>query len=145
MKKRWVRAAIAVAALVILVLVSIPFFINADTFRATIENQLSSALGRKVSLGHLSASLLSGGLVADNISIADDPAFSATPFLQAKKLSIGAELVPLLFHRQVRVTSFVVDSHRFSSSRPKAAHGTSPASAALLRPRHLSSRALFPT
>ena len=56
-----------------------------------------SALGRKVTLGHISLSLLTGSLVAENISIADDPAFSATPFLEAKELRIGVELGPLIF------------------------------------------------
>jgi AsmA protein len=49
-------------------------------------------------------------LVADNISIADDPAFGSKPFLQAQSLRVGVEVAPLLFHRQLRVTSFVADS-----------------------------------
>ena len=58
----------------------------------------------------MSFSVFSGSLVADNISIADDPAFSPKPFLQAKSLHIGVEVGPLLFHRQLLVTSFVADS-----------------------------------
>ena len=94
----------------LLAVLLVPLFVNANTFRSTLETQLSSALGRKVTLGNLSFSVFSGSLVADNISIADDPAFSAKPFLQAQSLHIGVEVGPLLFHRQLLVTSFVADS-----------------------------------
>jgi AsmA protein len=104
--------SILVAAVVLLLLavLLVPLFVNANTFRPTLETQLSAALGRKVTLGNLSFSVLSGSLVADNISIADDPAFSSKPFLQARSLHIGVEVAPLLFHRQLLVTSFVADS-----------------------------------
>lgn len=108
--KRWVRYfAIAVAIIVIAVIV-IPFFVNADTFRPEVESEISSALGRKVALGHLSFSLLSGSLVANNVSIADDPAFSSTPFLQATSLHIGVSTGALLFHHQVQISRFLADS-----------------------------------
>jgi AsmA protein len=101
---------VAVVVLLLLVVLLVPLFINANTFRPTLESQISDALGRKVTLGNLSFSLFSGSLVADNISVADDPAFSPKPFLQAQSLHIGVEVGPLLFHRQLLVTSFVADS-----------------------------------
>jgi AsmA protein len=105
-----ISIVVAVVVLLLLVVLLVPLFIHANTFRPTLESQLSDALGRKVTLGDLSFSVLSGSLVADNISIADDPAFSSKPFLQAKSLHIGVEVAPLLFHRQLLVTSFVADS-----------------------------------
>ena len=63
-----------------------------------------------MTLGNLSFSVFSGSLVADNISVADDPAFSTKPFFQAQSLHIGVEVAPLLFHRKLLVTSFVADS-----------------------------------
>ena len=102
MQKRWLKAAIAVAALIVVVLVVVPFFVNADTFRPEIQDKLSNALGRKVTLGHISLSLLTGSLVAQNISIADDPNFSAAPFLEAKELRIGVELSALIFTARFR-------------------------------------------
>jgi AsmA protein len=110
MQKRWVKAAIAAAVVVIVVLGLIPFFVNADTFRPKIQDELSSALGRKVTMGHIGLSLFRGSLVAKNISIADDPAFASTPFLEAKELRIGVELGPLIFHHSVQITTFTVDS-----------------------------------
>ena len=110
MQRSWVKVAIAVAALVIIVIGLIPFLINADTFRPKIEDQLSAALGRKVSLGHLSFSLLSGSLVAENISIADDPAFSTSPFIEAKSLHIGVRTTEFLLHRSLQITNFTVQA-----------------------------------
>src|ERR1700739_3719356 len=97
---------VAVFVLLLLVVLLVPLFVNANTFRPTLETQLSAALGRKVTLGNLSFSIFSGSLVADNISIADDPVFSSKPFIEAKSLHIGVETGPLIFHRQLIVTSF---------------------------------------
>jgi AsmA protein len=110
MKKTWVTIAIAVATVLILAVLMIPFFVNAESLRPTVEAQLSSALGRRITIGHLSLSLFSGSLTADNIQIADDPAFASTPFIQAKSLAIGVEVTPLIFHHQVRVTKLVIDT-----------------------------------
>lgn len=110
MKRRWFKVALAAVVLVIVVVIAVPFFIDADTFRPKVEEQLSASLARKVALGHLSLSLITGSLSADNISVADDPAFATTSFLQAKRLKIGIEIGPLLFHRQVRITGLTIDT-----------------------------------
>ena len=110
MKKLWVKLVVAAAVAVVAVLVVVPFFVNADTFRPAIERELSTALGRKVALGHIGLSLLTGSLVANDISIADDPAFSSAPFLHAKTLRIGVELGAFLFHHSVHITRFIVES-----------------------------------
>lgn len=110
MQKRWVKIAAIGAAVVVLVLILIPFFVNADTFRPTLQGQLSSTVGRQVTLGHLSFSLFSGSLVADNIAIADDPAFSTSPFIQAKSLHVGVHVAPLIFHRRVEITRLILES-----------------------------------
>src|SRR5205085_2764219 len=98
---------IAVGVLIVLLIV-IPFLIPVNQFRGTIEEKASVALGRKVQLGNLSLSLLRGGLSAENLSIGDDPKFSSSPFLTAKSLNVGVELMPLIFSRQVNVTSVVI-------------------------------------
>lgn len=108
--RKWVRIAGGIVVLFVLVIVIVPFFVNADTFRPTIEQKISAAIGRPVTLGHLSFSLLSGSLVADNISIADDPAFSSTPFFQAKSMRIGVNTTALIFTRQLQISSFTADS-----------------------------------
>lgn len=108
--KRWVKVLTIVVAVVVILIFIVPLFVNADTFRPTVESQISSAIGRKVTLGHLSFSLWSGSIKAEDIAIADDPNFSQQPFFQAKSLRIGVETAAFLFHRQVHITSFVADS-----------------------------------
>ncbi len=101
---------VAVVVLFLVAVLLIPVLVNPNTFRPTLETQLSTALGRKVTLGNLSFSVFSESLVADNISVADDPTFSTKPFFLAQSLRIGVEVTPLLFHRKLLVTSFVADS-----------------------------------
>src|SRR5262249_32114274 len=60
-------------------------------------------------IGKLEASIFSGGAAAENISIADDPAFNKGPFLQASSLKVGLRLFPLIFSRQLSITSITVD------------------------------------
>src|SRR5260370_36747187 len=98
-----------VGVLVVVVLVA-PFLIPVNQFRPIIEEKASAALGRKVELGNLSLSLLSGSLSADNISIGDDPKFSSSPFLTAKALNVGVEVMPLIFSKTLNVTAVTIAS-----------------------------------
>jgi len=102
---KWV--AIAVVAL-ILILVILPFLIPVNKFRPTIEAKASEALGRQVKLGNLSLSILGGSLGIDDLSVSDDPKFSTSPFLTAKKVKVGVELIPLIFSQQVNVTEITI-------------------------------------
>ncbi len=110
MRHTWVKVVAAIAVLLLLVLILVPFLVNGETFRPVLESRLSAALGRQVTLGHLSFSLFSGSLVADNIAIADDPAFSTSPFIQAKQLKVGVEVQPLIFNKQVHITALNIDA-----------------------------------
>lgn len=99
---------IIVAVLVVLI-IAIPFFINVNSFRPEIESRLSAALGRQVKVGNLSLEILSGGVGADQLSIADDAKFSSSPFITAKSLKVGVELMPLIFSKQLNITELVID------------------------------------
>ena len=98
---------IIIGILVVLVLIA-PFVIPVNQFRPTIEEKASAALGRKVQIGDLSLSLLSGSLAAQNLSIGDDPKFSASPFVTAKSLKVGVELIPLILSRTLNVTGITI-------------------------------------
>ena len=108
MHKHWLKIVLVCVALFVLALIAVPFLINANDFRPTIQTQLSRALGRPITLGDISFSLFKGSLVAKDISIGDDPAFSTTPFLRADSLEIGVEVMPLLQHREVRITKLII-------------------------------------
>lgn len=100
---------LVVGILVILILIA-PFLIPVNQFRPTIEEKASAGLGRKVQLGDLSLSLLSGSLSAENLSIGDDPKFSSAPFLTAKSLKVGVELMPLIFSKTLNITGVTIDT-----------------------------------
>lgn len=93
----------------ILIALILPFVIDADQFRPRVEAEATKALGREVKLGKLSLSIFSGGVRADNLSIADDPAFSKGPFLTAKSLAIGVDILPLITSKKLNVRSFTIN------------------------------------
>ncbi len=107
--KRILTIAGAALGVLILILILIPFFVSGNTFRPKLESMASQALGRKVQIGNLDFSLLSGSLSADNLSIADDPNFSQSPFLTASSLKIGVKVWPLITSKQLEVTSITID------------------------------------
>ncbi|HET6180848.1 MAG TPA: DUF748 domain-containing protein, partial [Candidatus Sulfotelmatobacter sp.] len=88
-----------------------------------------------------SLSLLSGSVSADDISIADDPQFSKSPFVQAKSFKVGVEIWPLIFSKTLNVTELTLkgpeinlvksengDKWNFSSLGGKNASAAKPAS-----------------
>jgi len=98
-----------VVAVLIVVAIAIPFLVSVNSFRPQIESNLSSGLGRPVTVGNLSLSIFSGSVEANQLSIADDPKFSSSPFIQAKSLQVGVELMPLIFSKQLNVTRLVIE------------------------------------
>ncbi len=111
-----------ILALILLVVISIPLFLNADSFRTRIESALSESVGRKVILGKLDLSVLSGSLVAQSSSVSDDPAFSNQPFLQTGTVKINIEIIPLIFSREIHINGFSIDAPKIILLR--AANGT---------------------
>lgn len=109
MQKRWLRIALIVVAVLIVIILVLPLFINVNSYRPKIEADATSALGRQVTVGNLSLSIFSGSVEADNVAIADDPAFSKSPFVTAKSLKIGVELMPLIFSKELKITEIVLE------------------------------------
>ena len=98
-----------VIVLLLLVAITLPFLINVNSFRPKLESALTEALGREVKVGNLSLSILSGSVSAEDLSIADDPAFSKDPFVHAKSLKVGVEVMPLIFSKTLHVTDITLD------------------------------------
>src|SRR5262245_47472446 len=103
LNKRALKIGGIVVAVLLVILIALPFFINVNSFRPKLESEAAKALGRPVKLGNLSLSVMTGSVGVDNISIADDPGFSKSPFVTAKSLKVGIELMPLIFSRQLNV------------------------------------------
>jgi AsmA protein len=108
MKKKPLMIVGGVIVLLFLIVLCLPLFINANQFKPTLETQMTTALGRQVRVGDISLSILSGGVTVSDVSIADDPAFSKSPFLTTKSLSVGVALLPLIFSKKLEVQSITV-------------------------------------
>lgn len=106
-------------ALLILAAIAVPLLVNVNSFRPRIESDLGSALGRPVTVGNLSLTIFSGSVEADQLSIADDPKFGTTPFIQAKSLQVGVELMPLLFSKQLNITHILIDHPAITLERDR--------------------------
>jgi AsmA protein len=107
--KRALKIIGIVVVVILLAVIALPFLINVNSFRPKLESELSTALGRQVKVGNLSLSILSGSVSAEDLSISDDPAFSKAPFIQAKSLKVGVEVMPLIFSKTLHVTDITLD------------------------------------
>ncbi|HTQ53044.1 MAG TPA: AsmA family protein [Bryobacteraceae bacterium] len=107
--KRILRLLAIAVALLLLIVVALPFVINPNQFRPTLEAELTKALAREVKVGDLKLAILSGGVTADDLSVADDPAYSGSPFLHTRSLTLGVDLWPLIFSKRLHVTRIVID------------------------------------
>lgn len=107
--KRTAAIVLVVLGILAASVLCLPFLIDANRFKGMLESRLTDSLGRDVRVGRLKLSILSGGVRADDVSIADDPAFSRTPFVTAKSFDVAVELWPLLFSRKLNVTGITLE------------------------------------
>jgi len=120
MTRRARRMTAAIVGVICVLLAITPFLIHANQFRPLIEGRASAALGRRVDLGNLKLSLTRASLTTETLVIADDPEFSNAPFLKAKSVSVGVELLPLILSRSLQVTTITVDSPQVTVIRNSA-------------------------
>jgi len=109
MKRLTVSLAV-VLGIGVMVLLGLSFLFDANRFKPMLESNLTSALNRDAKLGDLKLSIFSGGIAATNFSISDDSFFSKSPFLRAKRVTVGLELLPLIFSRKLLVTNIDIDA-----------------------------------
>src|SRR5579859_245694 len=111
---RILRIALVVIGVLVVIVLIAPFLIPINEFRPSIEQKASQALGRKVQVGDLGLSLLSGSLSAQGLSIGDDPKFGQAPFLSAKSVKVGVEIIPLIFSKSLNVTGVTIENPEVS-------------------------------
>src|SRR5256885_15702150 len=107
-KKVLIGVGVAFAVLILIALL-LPLLVNVDHFRPEVQKPASDALGREVTIGELKLAIFSGGVTAKDISIADDPAFSQQPFVTAKSLDVGVDLMPLIFSKALHVNTLTLE------------------------------------
>jgi AsmA protein len=114
MKRKPILIVGGIVVLLFLIILALPFFINVNQFKPTLETKLGVAMGRKVGIGDIGLSIISGSVTVKDVSVADDPAFSNSPFLTAKSLDVGVEMMPLIFSRQLNISSFTIQDPEIS-------------------------------
>ncbi len=87
---------VLVCALIVLALAVAPRFLDVNQYRGRIQAELQSRLGRSVSLGDISLSLLPPSLLVKDVVIGEDPKFGVGPFAKAQELAVRVSLIPLL-------------------------------------------------
>jgi uncharacterized protein involved in outer membrane biogenesis len=103
---KFIRTAIIVFSVIVAVVAAVVIYavLNLNGIiqkqRGLILTKASDAVGRKVDVQDIHASL-GWGVIADlrGVTIADDPGFSQTPFVQAADVYARVALMPLLSHR----------------------------------------------
>lgn len=118
--KRILKWIAIIIAILIVVTLALPFVIDVNTFRPRIESELTSALGRKVTVGNMSLSLWSGSLAADNIAIADDPSFGSAPFVRAEAFKVGVNMFPLIFSKTLDIRNITLNHPQVTLLRTPA-------------------------
>ena len=118
--KRALKIIGIVIAIIIVIVLILPFVVNVNNYRPRIESELTTALGRNVTVGNLSLSLWSGSLAADNIAIADDPSFSNSPFIKAQALNVGVEMLPLIFSKTLHITDLTLSGPQVNLLRDRS-------------------------
>jgi AsmA protein len=111
-RNRWILIISAVIVVVLVATIASAFLIDVNRFRPILESRASQTVGRTVKLGTLSLSIFKGKLIASDIEVSDDPAFSKSAFLTAKSVEIGVEMIPLIFSKRLNVTEVVLDQPR---------------------------------
>ncbi len=117
MTKKLVVAAAVIVALVLVAAIAVAVFLDVNQFRPALAAQLGQALGRRVEIGNLKVSWLAGGVAAEDVVVLDDPAFSKDPFVSAKSVSVGVDLLPLILSRSLRVEAFTLERPRVTLLR----------------------------
>jgi uncharacterized protein involved in outer membrane biogenesis len=96
--RKWIIAGVV---LIILAGAALAALLNLNSLiarnRDFLIGQAEQALGRKISVGEVEATLWGGvGVRLTNFAMADDPGYSADEFISAKDLQLNLQLWPLL-------------------------------------------------
>jgi len=119
-RKRIIVILSASLILIIAVLASIPYFVEANRFRSLVISRLESALHRKVSVHSAELTILTGlGLRLNQVVIFEDPRFGAAPFSKVASLRVQLRLLPLLLGK-LEVGSIQIDDPEISLVKDKA-------------------------
>jgi AsmA protein len=110
MVKRTIKYSLAILALIMGMLLAVPFFIDVNDYKPQITQAVEDATGRAFQIGEIKASLFPWvGVRLDNVRLANRAGFSDRDFLKVGSLNIQLDLLPL-FSKQIEVKRFTLDA-----------------------------------
>ncbi|MDQ6986638.1 MAG: AsmA family protein, partial [Mariprofundaceae bacterium] len=155
--KKTVRYSLIGLALLVVLLIAAPFFIDANQYKSLIVDQAEKATGRQIEIGELKASLFPWvGVRIDGVKIANPRGFAEGDFLTVKSLDVQVALLPLL-GGNYQIERFVLDTPKLQLQRaadgfsnwedllPSASTGVASAPSTSVSPRPSTGKATAPT
>ncbi|MDP4726325.1 MAG: AsmA family protein, partial [Desulfobacterales bacterium] len=122
---KWALIAIGgVVTLIILILLVLPFFVDAEKYKPLLENKVKEMTGRPFTVGgdvDLSFFPFVGVSFSD-LHLGNPPGFEATDFISIKSFEVRVKLLPLL-SRDVQVKRFVVKEPQIVLIKSKQGRG----------------------
>src|ERR1035437_4613337 len=101
----WAKIALAVFAVLLVIALAAPYFLNVDRYRDTIAEAIEKQTGRRVTLGGIQARFLPQlGFVVKDLHIGNPQGFSAGDLVAADEIRGNLALGPLL-HGTIHLNS----------------------------------------
>lgn len=123
MVKRTIKYSLAVLAVIMGILLAVPFFIDINDYKPQITKAVEDATGRTIQIGEIKASLFPWvGVRLDNVRLSNREGFSDRDFLKIKSLNIQLDLLPL-FSKQIEVKRFTLDTPELFLERNSEGEG----------------------
>ena len=122
---KWALIAIGgVVTLIILILLVLPFFVDAEKYKPLLENKVKEMTGRPFTVGgDVDLSFFPFvGVSFSNLHLGNPPGFEATDFISIKSFEVRVKLLPLL-SRDVQVKRFVVKEPQIVLIKSKQGRG----------------------
>jgi AsmA protein len=107
---KWTLIAVGgVVTLIILILLVLPFFVDAEKYKPLLENKVTEMTGRPFTVGgDVNISFFPFvGVSFSDLHLGNPPGFEATDFISIKSFEVRLKLLPLL-SRDVQVKRFVM-------------------------------------
>ena len=84
---RWLRIVLAVFAVLFVIALVVPYFLDVDRYRGTIITAVEGETGRKVEIGKIRARLIpSVGFVIEDFKLSNPPNFAAGNLLEVEAI-----------------------------------------------------------
>lgn len=121
--KKIVKYSLSVLAIVVVLLLLAPFFLNVEDYKQQIEQQVEDATGRTLKIGGLQASLFPWvGVTLDDVVLANRQGFSKHDFLKVKHLDVQVAFLPLL-SQTLEIARFNLESPEIFMERNAKGEG----------------------